>query len=433
MYCLAVVAGMAFSPLVMDWARIESTPFFRFLAIIAALFATASYFMHGVFALALQFFTAAFSSGALAVCLRQMTALLPPRRVGLFVGSSCACMALSSAALFFQPLIDIPSGIILFVMCCFLAAAIFCFDAGLFSEAAKQVPAPKTAPLPSNKRFARFALLVLCLYVLLGGLLDNLYYFGAAFGQIPNLMFYFLLYTACVDIGSGFAFERLNAAAVMIFAFALIFTGQALSLFAQNTVMVFPYALLSSAGNTTMEIYLISLPLSYCAAARRTGILPGFGYMLLYGGFFVVGVLMPGIDRSFILGAMLLITIAAIIVITYLISEGKAARMSILRRGFITRLADSSLSGVPTVERFSSSFDLTERETHILRQLLDDKSISYIAGKMNIAEKTVQTDVNSLLSKTGTKTIAEATSLFKRMAHQALVQQDIRHVINYQL
>ena len=126
----------------------------------------------------------------------------------------------------YQPFVRITDGIILCVLCTFLAAAFFCFDANRFEEAAKLVPIPSGADKLPNKLFIRFALLVLCLYVLLGGLLDNLYFFDAAFGQIPNFMFYILLYTVAVDIASAFAFERMNAAIIMIGAFALFLQGR---------------------------------------------------------------------------------------------------------------------------------------------------------------------------------------------------------------
>ncbi len=158
--------------------------------------------------------------------------------------------------------------------------------------------------------------------------------------------------------------------------------------------------------------------------------MPGLGYILLFGGFFAVGVLMPGVDQSFVIGAALLIAVAAIIAITYLINEVKAVRLSLLRKDFLARFSDSGLSGGPSIERFASSYGLSGHETEILRHLLDDKSISYIAAKMNMAEKAIQNSVNSLLCKTGAKTISEAISLFKRMAHQALVYQDIRRALN---
>ncbi len=432
--CLAVIAGMALAPLAIDRMRlggVKSTRIFRSFAYIAAVAALAGCFTSGVISLALQFTASALVSGALAVCLRQMTVLLPPRRSGLFVGLSCALMAFTNAILFFQPFFIVGEEIILVVMYGFLAAALFCFDASSFEEAAKLIPVPSGADKPPNKRLIRFALLVLCLYVLLGGLLDNLYYFDAAFGRIPNFMFYILLYTLVVDIVSGFVFERLNTATIMIAAFALIFTGQALSLFAENALMVFPYVLLSNAGNTTMEIYLIALPIAYCAASRRGGVLPGLGYMLLYGGFFAVGILMPGVDQSFILGVVLLATITAIILITYLINEGKSARQSLLRKGFFAHYADKEFAAGPSIEHFANSYGLSGREAKILRHLLDGKSVSYIAVKMSLAEKSVQNTVDSILSKTGTKTISEATSLFRRMAHQALVRQEIRRAIEY--
>jgi DNA-binding CsgD family transcriptional regulator len=302
-------------------------------------------------------------------------------------------------------------------MCGFLAIAALFFGAHA-SEATERSKADMpTEPLP--KPILRLAFLILCLYVLVGGMLDNLYFFDEAFGQIPNFMFYILLYAVVIDIAAGFAFERMNAAAVIICAFVLICVGQSMSFFSQNALLVYPYTLFSNAGNMVMEIFLISLPVAYCAySQRKPGILPGLGYILLYGSFFLMDILFEYIPEGVyrhLLGVVLLISIAAIMITIYLIHKSNSHQLKRLEDEFSEKLAQASLglNGLP-LETLIETYGLTKRETEVLQFLIEGKSTSEIAGVMSITVRSVQNYVNVLMSKTGTNSRGKMIAMFTR-------------------
>ncbi len=284
--CLAVIAGMALAPLITAKRDpVKVTIFARFLALGAAAAMLAGSVSSGCAALIFQFVTISFASGAASVCLSSMTALLPPRRIGLAVGLSLSGAALCAAILFFPPFGEMQAGVIFIVMCGLSIAAALLYDAKRFEAAAAQI---KLMPvlagrLPSGASVRRF-ILILCLFSLGNGLFDNLRIFGAAINVIPNSEFIMLLFAALVHAAAGFAFERVSVAAAMLCGFALILSGQLLPFLSQTAPLVYPYALLSHAGNSVIEVYLISLPAAYCALSRRTGALSGLGYILLYGG-----------------------------------------------------------------------------------------------------------------------------------------------------
>jgi LuxR family transcriptional regulator of spore coat protein len=73
------------------------------------------------------------------------------------------------------------------------------------------------------------------------------------------------------------------------------------------------------------------------------------------------------------------------------------------------------VSGVPTLASLIKTYGITNRESEVLRLLLDAKSTSDIAAEMVVTEKTVQNYVGSLLSKTGSKSRGEMIAKFSRI------------------
>ncbi len=435
--CVAVVAGMLLAPLMMDRTRISGYParltnFVRACAAIAACAAVAGFYTNGYTALSFQFATTVFTSCALAVCLRQMTKLLPPRRVGLAIGLAFAVAALSGAALFSLPFVKFEIGVILTILGGFLLIASLCFNASRFDMATKQMPVSNLRIKLPSKRIMRLFLIILCLFVIVDGLFDTMYAPRAPFGQTLNYTFFILLYAAIVCIAAGFAFERINVAAAMICAFVLIGVGQTMSFFSQNALIFYPY-MFSNMGDTLMGVILISLPVAFCAfSLQKSGILPGLGYILLYGGSFLirVGVQFSGLDYIHLTGAALIASIVAIIMIICMVREVKAVKLRGLEKEFSESLASSPLFNDVSLNYFSVHYCFTTKETEILRSLVESKSPSAIAEIMAISEKAVLHQIRSMLAKTGVKTRLEMMILFKNATIQALTQRDIRRAAN---
>ncbi len=346
--CFAVVTGMTLAPLIIDKTRISGRParltnFVSSCAVIAACTAVGGCYTSGYMALALQSITAASASGALAVCLRQMTKLLPPRRVGLAIGLAFAVTTLSGAALFSLQPANFEAGVVLPVLCGFLLTAALCFNASRFEAVTKQTPINNMRVKLPTKRSVHLFFMILCMFVLTDGLFDALYNVGAPFGQTLNYTFFILVCAAIICIAAGFAFEQINIAAAMICAFVLIGAGQSLYFFSPNAQFFYPY-ILSKIGNTLMQVILISLPVAFCAfSLQRHGILPGIGYILLYGGSLLIHILLelfPNIAHIHLAGAVIIASITAISMIVYMILEVKNARLRRPHKEYAERLAD---------------------------------------------------------------------------------------------
>ena len=484
LFCLAVVSGMIASPLLLDGMRLSESPSrlaaaVRAAAAVTAVSAVASYFTSGLFALAFQFVTTFFTAGAMAVCLRRIACgLLPPQRIGRFVALSFAVMALSGAILFFLPFAEIPTGVILVVICGFLAvAALFCkagfAEAGEYDNLDATAEAGKygrpsafagieDAPppyLPLTRPLLRLAALVLVLYAFVGGLIDNIYFFDEAFDMIPDFMLYILLYATVINVAVGILYERVNAAAAVVCAFVLFCVGQSMSFFSQNVLLVYPYTLFSNAGNGMMELYLVALPVAYTALSRRKpGVMPGLGYILMYGSFFLTSILFEFIPENaytYILGATLLISVAAVVIMVYLMSESKAGQIRLMEMDFSRRLqaalndASKDAPGAamfqpvereiaalltegltkgeiarhlhlpateaaayikvirekvsggqdPAVSAIAGQYKLTHRETYMLRCLRQSMTNSEIAAELSLSDETIKIHVRNLMKK----------------------------------
>ncbi len=129
------------------------------------------------------------------------------------------------------------------------------------------------------------------------------------------------------------------------------------------------------------------------------------------------------------LDAALFASVAVIIVITYMRREERAARQKRIETDFSGHLAKPPFLSGPSLECFARCFGFTLREAETFRYMYDGKTASAIAIKLGENEKTVQSHINSMLSKTGAKTPPEMVALFRRTALQALIRQDIKRAI----
>jgi DNA-binding CsgD family transcriptional regulator len=74
-------------------------------------------------------------------------------------------------------------------------------------------------------------------------------------------------------------------------------------------------------------------------------------------------------------------------------------------------------SGMPMLESLINMYGITNRESEVLRLLLDAKNTSDIAAEMVLTEKTVQNYVGSLLAKTDSKSRGEMIAKLRSMSH----------------
>lgn len=410
LYCFGIVCGLALAPLLLGKLRV--TAFVRACLVVTAVLTVAGYFARNYAALILQFATMLFYSGALAAVLREASSSLSARLAGRLYSIAGAVMHLVTMAVFYQPFVPVASGAVVCILCAFLAVAAASFVVYPPRSVAEDESAmPFSIYTPLNPRIVHLGVAILGLFVIFGGLQDNIYYFDSVFANIPNLHFYIFTYNALVYLTAGFLFERIDPALAAVGALALICASQSMALFSMYDFLAYPYTVLSNAGYIVMEVYLFMLPVAYVAhTGKKPGVLPGVGFMMLYASFTVMAIVFGVLPPAFYSparGVMLLVAIAAILVAVYLMHENKLQSMVLLQN----ELKELKTKPALIYESAILAEPLTEREQEAVTLILTGKSNREIGTAMKISESTVKFHLGNIYSKYGVANRAELVTL----------------------
>ncbi|MDR0818251.1 MAG: LuxR C-terminal-related transcriptional regulator [Oscillospiraceae bacterium] len=449
--CAAIIVGMSLGGLLLKRLKPGAAAIaLRALSLSALPFAAASFFTTGVAALTFQFITTMLVASAIRICLEEMLVSVKYKSVGRFFGTVFAVLSVFGAVLFYFPFAEIPNEIILAVISLLLIATAVVFPSEPQDE--PEDVSELSEPYP-DKSWIRGVFAVLCLYAIIAGLFDNIFFFGEAFEAIPNIMFFNLLYAAFIDIIAGNIFDRFKRPSyVAIIALFLIATGQSLSFFSQYEILAYPYTIMTNSGAVTLEMFLFSLPVLYAKKKKVSSFIPGLGYIALYSGFLITSIAFEWIPQSWhtkILGLVLLLSLAAAGILFYLTlmylrqreiwlirtyaeqtkisdeiftdeerrvaamlsegySQGDIARrlhITAAEMGTHTKNIRGKLRG-PTApeselvyEDVIHRYGITKRESQILRSLNLGKSNSEIADEFILSEETVKSHVRNILKK----------------------------------
>ena len=413
-YCLAMVSGMMIFLKLIERLdarneRNNSVYLFRALCFAAIPFAVLSYFTQHSFSVLFQFATMVLAAGALALCFREISSgAVAPSHIGRYLGCGFAVMALSGALIFNLPSADIPAGIILVILCCALAAS-----ALLFRPCTNdQVPAHNEAlwmtepSPPQNMLLGGVAAIVL--YSLISGILDNIYFFESTLNAIPNYVLLLMLYNIFNDLLMGYIFDKYKWMVSGAIAFLLIGAGQSMSFFTDKMLLAYPYIALTGIGTIMCEILMVGLPIAYCIRAGKRGIIPGLGYICLYTGFFIMGVVFEFLPDSFYKAALGVVLIFSVAAACLVLSLG----MLYERYRF-----DALLKRTPELGSYKEIFRFTLKECEVAEYLLSGVTTDEIASKMFITSRTVKYHIGQLLMKTESKNRVELVSRLRNLPH----------------
>jgi len=413
-YCLAMISGMViFLKLIekLDTrsGKNNSARLFRALCLAAIPFAVLSFFTLHSFSVLFQLITLLLAAGALALCFREISSGgAAPSHIGRYLGCVFAVMALSGTLIFYLQSADIPAEIILTILCCALAvsALIFCPCSADTVSDHKEV-SWMTAPFPS-KYMLLGGVSAISLYALISGILDNIYYFESTLNAIPNFALLLLLYNIFNDLLMGYVFDRYKWMVSGAIAFLLISAGQSMTFFTDKTLLAYPYVALTGIGTIMCEILMVGLPIAYCIRTGKRGIIPGLGYICLYTGFFLMGVVFEFLPDSFYkaaLGVMLILSVAAACLVFYFGMSYERLCLNVL------------LKRTPELGSYKEIFRFTQRECEVAEYLLSGVTTDEIASKMFITSRTVRYHIGQLLKKTESKNRVELVSRLRNLPH----------------
>jgi DNA-binding CsgD family transcriptional regulator len=370
---------------------------FRIFVISAIPTTILSYFTSGVPALVFQFLSTALDAAGISVCLNQAASgAIPLERIGRFFGGAFGIMTLSVAVIFFLPIVEIPTGAVVILLCLFLALAAIFFKSGRPDMSQPNDDASAANSIP--RKVVLIAGGVICLYAVISGLLDNIYFFESAFNKIPHFLFYIYIYESAISIIGGYAIDKYKFSQVGAAAFLLICVGQSMSFFSQNELLVIPYTIFSDAGIVTLASMAAGLPVFYCAKAGYAGILPGFGYISMFAGYLFTSLAFEFLPEHLykpVLGISLLVSLGAAYAVLYAASSYDKYRYErLLKRN-------------PATVNYKDKYGFTQRECEVLDYLSSGNMTSEIAARMSISERTVNFHIGSMLKKTGARNRVE--------------------------
>jgi DNA-binding CsgD family transcriptional regulator len=416
-YCLAFIIGITSFPAILCRLNIEGNSrraAFQVLVLSAVLPTALGYFTGEAASVVCQFFSMALVAGGIGMCLNHAAVMgLAPLRAGRFVGYAFAAKALSGAILFFLPGVEIPNGAIEVILCIALlaAAALFpiCGDGSREPDervAANVIPVPAVTLPP--RRIALLAGGVICVYAIVAGLLDSIYFFDSAFDNIPHFMFFILIYDSAVYAIAGCVADKYRWSASASISFLLICAGQSMSFFSHHELLVYPYTVFSDAGNITLEVLTVTLPLIWCSMAEkpgRRGIMAGFGFVAFYGGMMAGSILFAFISASMykmVLGTALLASLAAV---CFIISLSEAYEKFHRER--------VAAPNAPAAKNYLDMYGFSAKEREVVEYLMTGASTKEIAARMFISERTVNYHVGSMLKKSGCRNRVELITRLK--------------------
>lgn len=407
-FCSAIVAGMTVLPVILARLSVyensrKTVLAVRIFAAAAVLWILRGYFAEGIDALVAQFFAAAMMAGMMNVCLNQIAkGEVGHEWIGRFVGFYISVAGVFTIVLFFLPGCVMPTGVILAAACLFLVVAAVVFQTQEPRNNAGKSDFQEHEHVPVPRAIKLRAICAIGLFVIMAGILDNIFFFESAFEEIPHFMFFTIAYGCLTVIVAGYICDKFKWSAVTAVALLLICLGQSMSYFSENSLLVWPYAIFTNAGNVSLEILLTALPVIYSAreGAGKFHVVPGLGYASLYGGFLAASVAFEFVPETLYkpaLGVTLLLALATVYMVLTLDADYNKFR-------YERMLANAKNPGAAD---YRAILGFTGKECEVMELLTSGITTAEIARRMFISERTVNFHVGSMLRKTGSKNRVE--------------------------
>ena len=336
-------------------------------------------------------------SVGLGVAIQRASLVAPPRHAGVLIGG---CLTLSGAvqvALMLSPLWQGPpvAGFV----------AIVALTGGAFVASWRVVPAKFWVANVRGHRFigrvrrtlgAPSAFVAIVVVVVMMGLVidltDNVFYFGPSFAVCPFLSPMVIALGVVVFAAAGWAFDKFDGFAVVVFGFVVVLLGQSMALFAANPAFVIPYALLAPTGSYALQLVLLAWPFRLGAQFRQRDAMPQLGWAAYYICAFVVSGLFEVAYTAMstvAYWALLVLSLAGVL------AAGAAWAFGLREHPTTQKpVEDMTAASVAAVAEFHG---LTSRQHQVLDLLAASKSNEAIASALVVTTATAKFHVKNVL------------------------------------
>jgi DNA-binding CsgD family transcriptional regulator len=274
-----------------------------------------------------------------------------------------------------------------------------------------------------SKRFVRIAFTVLSIYVLIAGMIDNLYFFDDWL-ELPFVGLFTLPMMSIMYLLSGFLFDKLELKVTLPLAIVFICIAQSMTFFATESAFSYSYSIFSNLGSTFLQLTTVILPICYVRINKKGFHLAAIGEGLFYGGFCVTSILFMFIRQTAYRCVMGIILIAAILCMLLMIDliilyerykhqkEMEHQKLAVDALEQRLSVAASITLDVLPMQGEVLSIPFTKREKELLPLIVSSLTAEEIAEQAHLSVSTVRFHIKNILGKTNTKNRRELIRLF---------------------
>lgn len=262
-----------------------------------------------------------------------------------------------------------------------------------------------------SKRFIQTAMSLIIIYVLIAGLMDNLYFFDD-WMNLPYVGLFTLPMMGVMYFVSGVLFDKLSLRITIPFAIVCICIAQTMIVFMIDGKFAYSYSFFSYLGSTFLQLAVVITLVIYARIHQNSSRTIVFGEGIFYGGLCIGSIFFLFIKQSayrYVMGGILLAAIACLIVMIELIilyekhkhqkeiDQYEAARVAFEERIAIT---DCLVPETSQLQVESLNIRFTRKEKELMPFIMSSLTAEEIAEQCNLSASTVRFHIKNILHKT---------------------------------
>ncbi|MPM22560.1 hypothetical protein SDC9_69017 [bioreactor metagenome] len=278
-----------------------------------------------------------------------------------------------------------------------------------------------------SARYVYLALAALVFYVLLAGMIDNLYFFDDWL-ELPPISQFSLPMSSAMYLLCGILFDKMRLEKTLPLAFVFICVAQSMIYFASESVFAYSYSLFSSFGSSFLELVVLILPIIYARTSEHGYALAASGEGLFYGGFCATSILFMYVEQTAYRHVMGIILIGAMISLLLVIKviglfhqhkhqqEIEQQRRAITAYELKAEIADTEALAFYSQPDLELEVGLTKREKELLPLIASSFTAEEIADQTNVSVNTIRFHIKNVLRKAE---VSNRRELIRLLAGQA--------------
>ncbi|HKM04273.1 MAG TPA: helix-turn-helix transcriptional regulator [Lachnospiraceae bacterium] len=284
-----------------------------------------------------------------------------------------------------------------------------------------------------TKYFVRIAFSIVIVYVLIAGMMDNLYFFDDWLA-LPYVGLFTLPMMSIMYLLSGFLFDKLKLIITLPLAFVVICIAQTMTFFVSDGAFSYSYSVFSNMGITFLQLVTVIIPICYARMKKNGFYTAVVGESLFYGGFCIASIFFLVIRQTayrYVMGGILLAAIICLLLLIELIIlhernkhqkilQNQKLMLDALIQQQVTLTNLATLEVLPLHEE-ALNIHFTKREKELMPLIVSSLTAEEIAEQSNLSVSTVRFHIKNILGKSEVKNRRELMRMFGEQKSQKIV------------